>query len=200
MANLSRSFSGFVVALAFCAGAGAVSASAATLVKSPSAVKSPLAPAPCDGITFTGIAASGCAGGFEKNLLKGSLSLAGLAALQSLGYVGDGSFVQKLEELKGNSINFSRPLVGTTFVGIHYGGAGVKGDNATSFFRFDAGAGAGVDSFDFNRNGLSNAVLFQTGAVSAVPEPDTWAMMLIGFGAVGGAMRRRSQKVAVSYA
>lgn len=198
MANVSRSFLGFVVALAFCAGAGAVSASAATLVKSRPAVESPLAPAPCDGITFTGIAASGCAGGFEKNLLKGSLSLAGLAALQSLGYDGDGSFVEKLGELKGNSINFSRPLVGTTFVGIHYGAAGDKGDNATSFFRFDAGAG--VDSFDFNRNGLSNAVLFQTGAVSAVPEPDTWAMMLIGFGAVGGAMRRRSQKVAVSCA
>lgn len=28
-------------------------------------------------------------------------------------------------------------------------------------------------------------------AVSAVPEPNTWAMMLVGFGAVGAAMRRR---------
>lgn len=36
----------------------------------------------------------------------------------------------------------------------------------------------------------------------AVPEPATWAMMIGGFGMVGGAMRsaRRKQKVSVSYA
>lgn len=36
----------------------------------------------------------------------------------------------------------------------------------------------------------------------AVPEPATWAMMLLGFFAVGGAMRasRRRQKITVSYA
>jgi len=33
-------------------------------------------------------------------------------------------------------------------------------------------------------------------AVQAVPEPASWAMMIIGFGMVGGAMRRRSTKVA----
>ncbi|MEN2786693.1 PEPxxWA-CTERM sorting domain-containing protein [Sphingomonas qilianensis] len=33
---------------------------------------------------------------------------------------------------------------------------------------------------------------FSVGSVvTAVPEPSTWAMMLVGFGAVGGAMRRR---------
>lgn len=39
-------------------------------------------------------------------------------------------------------------------------------------------------------------------AVSAVPEPATWAMMLLGFGFVGGAMRsaRRKQKMTASYA
>lgn len=35
-----------------------------------------------------------------------------------------------------------------------------------------------------------------------VPEPTTWAMMLLGFGFVGGAMRsaKRRQKLTVSYA
>jgi hypothetical protein len=36
--------------------------------------------------------------------------------------------------------------------------------------------------------------------VDAVPEPATWAMMLFGFGAVGFGMRRRKQKLSVSYA
>jgi len=38
--------------------------------------------------------------------------------------------------------------------------------------------------------------------VSAVPEPATWAMMLLGFGIVGGAMRsaKRRQKATVSHA
>ena len=36
-------------------------------------------------------------------------------------------------------------------------------------------------------------------AVADVPEPASWALMLIGFGAIGGAMRSR-RKVAVSFA
>ncbi|WP_240047501.1 PEPxxWA-CTERM sorting domain-containing protein [Sphingomonas panacisoli] len=35
-----------------------------------------------------------------------------------------------------------------------------------------------------------------TPATAAVPEPATWAMMIMGFGLVGGAMRRRSVRVA----
>lgn len=35
---------------------------------------------------------------------------------------------------------------------------------------------------------------------NAVPEPATWAMMLLGFGFVGGAMRARRKRTTVSYA
>ncbi|MFD1786959.1 FxDxF family PEP-CTERM protein [Sphingomonas floccifaciens] len=35
---------------------------------------------------------------------------------------------------------------------------------------------------------------------SAVPEPATWAMMLIGFGGVGASMRRRKQAARVNFA
>ncbi|WP_240047704.1 PEPxxWA-CTERM sorting domain-containing protein [Sphingomonas panacisoli] len=53
---------------------------------------------------------------------------------------------------------------------------------------------------------LTSVSPFTTGYVAAtatpaVPEPATWAMMLIGFGAVGGALRRRKAQVAaVSFA
>lgn len=35
-------------------------------------------------------------------------------------------------------------------------------------------------------------------SLSAVPEPATWAMMIVGFGMVGGAMRRRRTQTAVT--
>lgn len=35
---------------------------------------------------------------------------------------------------------------------------------------------------------------------SAIPEPGTWAMMILGFGLIGGAMRTRRRKVKINYA
>lgn len=57
------------------------------------------------------------------------------------------------------------------------------------------------DSLFFNFEGLSIQASDRISAnvafvTSAVPEPATWAMMLLGFGAVGSAMRRR-QKAAM---
>ena len=51
-----------------------------------------------------------------------------------------------------------------------------------------AGLGVRID-------GIARPVVNPPGAV---PEPGTWAMMLIGFGAIGGALRAR-RRVAVSY-
>lgn len=45
--------------------------------------------------------------------------------------------------------------------------------------------------FGNNPHGLSHLVFFGSRQVSAVPEPSTWGMMLLGFGAIGAAMRRR---------
>ena len=83
---------------------------------------------------------------------------------------------------------------GITFVGIHFGnGTGSPGNtddgDATAFYRFNAGTN--LDQFFITTyTASSNAVLYRTGA-SAVPEPATWAMMLIGFGAAGMSLRRR---------
>ena len=50
--------------------------------------------------------------------------------------------------------------------------------------------------------GYSHITFFDTGGPPAVPEPATWAMMLLGFGFVGGAMRsaKRRRKLALSHA
>lgn len=45
-----------------------------------------------------------------------------------------------------------------------------------------------------NLTGAENAgVLLDAVSVAGVPEPSTWALMILGFGLVGGAMRRRQQ-------
>jgi hypothetical protein len=56
----------------------------------------------------------------------------------------------------------------------------------------DAGGAKRTGAWAFDILGVDTA----TGPGGTVPEPATWAMMIMGVGAVGGALRRRSTKVA----
>ena len=53
-------------------------------------------------------------------------------------------------------------------------------------------------------NGLSSYAALDNvrvnGALAGVPEPATWALMILGFGAVGGAMRRRRAVTGAAFA
>ncbi|MFS0772108.1 PEPxxWA-CTERM sorting domain-containing protein [Sphingomonas sp. 1P08PE] len=91
----------------------------------------------------------------------------------------------------------------------------VSGDETGNFITVDD-AGASLLSLvlTFNNNsefaafalgdiaaGFLNQQEFEGTAqfdVAAVPEPSTWAMMLLGFGAVGVALRRRRMSVALA--
>jgi len=110
---------------------------------------------------------------------------------QPLGFTWDGStVVENLTPLAGNhTVDFATLLHGISYVGIHFGnGTGGPG-NATAFYKLDAGAG--LDTFTLNYNASSNAVLYST---TAVPEPETYALMLAGLAGVGfvAGRRRRS--------
>ena len=82
--------------------------------------------------------------------------------------------------------------------------------NGTNFYTSDEQAHR-VSKWDINGNFISFAALdpnsryenwtFASQDIVAppVPEPTTWGMMLVGFGIVGGAMRRR-QRTSVSFA
>lgn len=165
---------------------------------------------PCTNFTFN-VTIIACAGGYSGNLLQDSLTDAtGLSAISALGGSG-GTFLEpKLEGLSSATgiINFTTPLTGLTIFGFHAGGAG-DGAQGTFFFSFDAGAGTDViqitDRLNSNETGLSNAALFRTGGREVpppgVPEPGTWTMMILGFGMVGGLLRRRQrQKVRYNFA
>lgn len=58
------------------------------------------------------------------------------------------------------------------------------------FFNAFAGAGEKITSIEFVSNG--NAFETDNHAVTAVPEPETYALMLLGLAAVGATVRRRS--------
>ena len=61
---------------------------------------------------------------------------------------------------------------------------------------FETGRGTGGHTY----GQLSIATITGGPVVSAVPEPVTWAMMLVGFGAIGASMRYGRRKSSVSYA
>jgi hypothetical protein len=54
---------------------------------------------------------------------------------------------------------------------------------------------AGTYTLTINGDNNSTGSLGGTVTINAVPEPGTWAMMLVGFGAAGYAMRRRRRPV-----
>ncbi len=72
------------------------------------------------------------------------------------------------------------------------------GQDFFGFARFD---GSTLYSVGFETS-ANTPILAGAQAVAAVPEPATWAMMILGIGFVGGALRsaKRRQKLTLSYA
>ena len=142
-----------------------------------------------------------CKGRYSGNVLSNNAGDIAIqkSALALLGYNWDGTdfgALPKLSPLLGvTSIDFPGLLHGITFVGIHVGG---QGGGTTSFYKFDAGTS--LDAFTLNLAKSSGAVLYLTGTpdTGSVPEPASWALMLGGFGMIGGALRSH-KKSAVSF-
>ncbi|MBC8057032.1 MAG: PEP-CTERM sorting domain-containing protein [Rhizobiales bacterium] len=139
--------------------------------------------------------AQACAGFYNGNLLNGSPAdlTAQTSALALLGFAWDGNFngVEKVEGLNGSqTVDFTTLLQGISYVAFHFGNGQGGPGNATAFYRLDAGAG--VDVLTLAYNASSNAVLYST-QVTAVPEPQTYALMLAGLGVMGFMASRRRQ-------
>ena len=85
-----------------------------------------------------------------------------------------------------------------SFDGVIVPSSEVDGVSPYTAYSFTLGTGTGLDTITFNGrnnpdyNTLDNVVV----TASGVPEPAAWAMMIVGMGLVGSAMRRR--KVALA--
>ena len=86
-------------------------------------------------------------------------------------------------------------LLGPTIFGAHFGNNTDSSlNNVSAFWLIDFGNNPTHIVTVSNGQGVSNAQIFATGTQSGVPEPATWAMMLVGLGGVGMAMRRRRKQ------
>ena len=192
-------FTGFAAAAA-CAFAAASPALAAK----PIASTLPAIESACD-LGLPTPDAIDCAGYFSGNLINNSptdiTNQADAIASLDGDFTFDGDFnsliLGTLEN--GNELHFGQTLFGQTIIGAHFGNVSGPAGNVSVFWLFDFGA-AGVDFITLDdATGFSNAALYTTGA-PGVPEPATWAMMLLGFGAAGFAIRRRRRPAIIQMA
>ena len=118
--------------------------------------------------------------------------------LGDLGLTWDGKDWNQFDSfgVSGDSVTFDEAMYGTTYIALHFGGGSPDG-NSTVFYKFDAGE-TGITTIDVNIKALSNAILYSTQEAppppslgNPVPEPASWALMLIGFGGLGAMARSR---------
>jgi hypothetical protein len=146
----------------------------------------------CNALTDLSVQASECAGWYGGNLLNNAHVAEQTAALSLIGLNWDGNWgtVDLTKVNAGGSgqnvFDFNGALDGDVWIGIHKGKGGKDGFEGTGFFRLTA---SDLDAVSLNLKGASSAVVYAQH--SAVPEPGTWAMLLVGFGAMGAAMRKR---------
>ncbi|VAV88636.1 hypothetical protein MNBD_ALPHA04-1658 [hydrothermal vent metagenome] len=118
----------------------------------------------------------------EESAGIGTLDL--LSSLDGITFSSLGTFVPTPA---GAVVDYSAQVFGFSATNARY----------VRFAMSDCPAGAGA----FNSCAIGE-VAFRSAAIGAIPEPTTWAMLIFGFGAIGGALRNKKRKtnVSVSYA
>ena len=100
-----------------------------------------------------------------------------------------------------NRLSLTTSLATYAFDVASLGFAVRDGNQAFSqYVQFAASAGETISSLSFSNAPATDAFEVANFTVTAVPEPATWGMMLVGFGMVAGAARYRRRGTRVVYA
>jgi hypothetical protein len=125
------------------------------------------------------------------------------ASLSSPTFIETVAFTNTLAGLYSITLTTSSPDVDFTSaflagLGGPYNLVEIDDDGTNEFWRLANPVTLGASSYLLTINGNNAGAGSLGGSITirqAVPEPATWAMMLLGFGAVGFAMRRRRAPV-----
>lgn len=163
-------------------------------------------PDPLPGWTVTEGDANVVAGTFSST--NGNLAYEGDQYLDLVGQSGSGGITQAVATTAGLSYEFSFAFSHNLFAGLAAASASYSIGGLTGVVTHSTGSTSDLDwtvltgrfvatgpttTFSFTNltGGQNEGVLLDGISLSAVPEPATWALMILGFGAVGAAMRRR---------
>ncbi|MXP28847.1 PEPxxWA-CTERM sorting domain-containing protein [Porphyrobacter algicida] len=154
--------------------------------------------------------ATACSGFYAGNVFSNNAGdvLTQQAAVSALGGSFDGDFTNLFGfgslsngSTGARTIDFGANFYGPTIIGAHFGNIAGPEGNVSVFWTFNFGT-AGASSLTFlDGQGLSNLYVYGDPSTPAVPEPAAWALMILGFGAVGSVLRRsKKTKLALTYA
>jgi hypothetical protein len=154
------------------------------------------------------VSSSGCDGYYTGNLLGGTTDDLKAQSDSIKALLGSSFTVTKtmwdsmnssglvVTSLQSGLLSFNQALYGDVVIGVHVGNTGSVTtptyENQSVFFLFQGLNGQTTIDLGGLTQGFSNAALYNN--TPAVPEPATWAMMLLGFGGIGMAMRRNRQR------
>ncbi len=138
---------------------------------------------------------SGAFGSLSSNLASNRGTLLGNFGTFTIGGASSPTL-----SLTGSAIHYD-PTMGSLLMDVAVSNGVGQGDYFV-FFNADDTTGSIARAFNSSYGNVGNtggALVTTFSTVGGVPEPATWAMLILGFGVVGGAMRRR-QRVSVRFA
>jgi hypothetical protein len=135
--------------------------------------------------------------------------------LDLVGQGGTGSISQDILTTPGQAYNLTFAYSHNLFTDVAFASALVSIDGLAGIVTHSSGTNADLDwrifsggfvatgttatlSFINLTGGENEGVFLDAVSLVAVPEPSTWMMMLVGFGAIGFAMRRKGRSLLAS--